>query len=104
MILVGLHLEQFTLVGIRFLLNAISTNQPARGMLDLSDDGLNHLPQVGSGELPFRQEARDLVMALGVVQQVGEARRGRWAKRRNQIVVYRSNTCLSMPRFYTCPA
>ncbi len=43
--------DQLTFVGIRFLLNAIITDQHAVGMLDVTNGGLDNLPEVSGSEL-----------------------------------------------------
>jgi len=44
--MVEMPTDQLAFVGIRFLLNAIINDQHAVGMLDLTNGGLDNLPQI----------------------------------------------------------
>ena len=71
--MVEMPTDQFTFIGIRFLLNGIINDQHTIGMLDLTNGGLDNLPEVSGSELALGEEARHLVVADRAIYQAGKA-------------------------------
>ena len=78
--------DQFACIGVELFFDTVVEDQDGVLTLEGTYQRLDHLPQVGGGEIASRQEACDLVVADRSVKQGGKPGGCGHAKRAEQIV------------------